>query len=116
MGAHEVIPILSVARHLLDFMVQGKITEADAPAIHLDATPIRTIGAPANIIPHFSPDALPAATIPICSGLRQAPINAGSHTQLLGLYGITCSGVLLTMEVGICKRAWQRARRYPASL
>ena len=90
MGAHKVIPILSVARHLLDFMVQGKIAEADAPAIHLDATPIRTVGAPPPSSPIFTPDALPAATIPICSGLRQAPINAGLHTQLLCLYGITC--------------------------
>ena len=28
-----------IARHLLDYMVQGKITEADTPTIRLDTTP-----------------------------------------------------------------------------
>jgi len=40
---NSFINFLLIACHLLDFMVQGKITEADAPTSH---HPIRTIGAP----------------------------------------------------------------------
>jgi len=40
------------ACHLLDFVVQGKITEADALTIHLDSTPSR-LSAPTSIIPLF---------------------------------------------------------------
>jgi len=39
------------ACQLLDFMVQGKITEAGAPTPRRH--PIRTIGVPTSIIPHF---------------------------------------------------------------
>jgi len=59
------------ARHLLDFTVQGKITDANAPTIHLDATPSR------HRCPHlhhpliFMPNALPAATLPNYPGLGQ---------------------------------------------
>jgi len=41
------------ARHLLDSMVQGKITEADAPTISLDATPSRLSVPPPPSFPHF---------------------------------------------------------------
>jgi len=34
--------------------------------------------------PHFTPNALPAATLPISPGLGQAPIYAGLHTRWLG--------------------------------
>jgi len=56
------------------FMVQGKITEADTPTIRLRATPSRLISDPPPSPPlFFTPDVLPAATIPIYPGLRQAP-------------------------------------------
>ena len=34
---------------------------------------------------HFTPDVLPAATLPIYPGLGQAPIYAGLHTRWLGV-------------------------------
>jgi len=52
-------------RNLLDFVVQWKITEADTSTIRLGATPTGL-----NI---FTPDALPAATLPLYPGLGQAP-------------------------------------------
>jgi len=59
---------------LLDFMVQGQITEADTPTIWLGATPCRLISdPPPSSLPHFMPDAFPAATLPIYPGLEQAP-------------------------------------------
>ena len=36
---HPLSTSSTTARHLLDFMVQGKITKADTPTIRLDATP-----------------------------------------------------------------------------
>ena len=60
-----MISILVIAHHLLDFIVQGKITEAEALTIRL--TP-----------PHpnyWCP--LPAATFPIYPGLGLASNNAG---------------------------------------
>jgi len=63
-----------IARHLLDFMVQEKTTEADAPTICLDATP-----PPSS--PHFMPNALFAATLPVYPVLGRAPNNAVLHTQ-----------------------------------
>ena len=41
-----------IARHLLGFM-QGKMTEADAPTIHLDATPTTLSVPPPQSSPHF---------------------------------------------------------------
>ena len=71
------------ACHLQDFMVQGKITEAYA--VHDNwRHPIRTIGVPTSIIPHFH------AECPFCrnrsnlSWLWQAPNNAGLHIRWLG--------------------------------
>jgi len=49
---------------LLDFMVEGKISEADTPTIWMDPPPSSPI---------FTPDALPAPTLPIYPGLGQAP-------------------------------------------
>jgi len=59
-------------RNLLDFMVHGKITEADTPTIRLGATPsgLNSDPPPSSLI--FTPDALPAATVPRYHGLRQA--------------------------------------------
>jgi len=63
-----------IAHHLLDFMVQGKITEADAPTVRLDATPSGlSVPLPPSITPHpiCTPNALSEATLPIYPGLRQ---------------------------------------------
>jgi len=64
-----------IARHLLDFMVQGKITEAGAPTIRLDATPSGLFVPPPPLSP-LSDIALFATTLPIYPGLGQAPNNA----------------------------------------
>jgi len=48
---------------VLDFMVQGEITEADTPTIQLDAAPTRLVSDPSpssHFI--FTPNALPATT------------------------------------------------------
>jgi len=62
------INFLITARCLLDFIVQGKITEADAPTIRLDATQSRLSVPPPPSSPIFTPDALSAATLPIYLG------------------------------------------------
>jgi len=48
------------ACHILDFMVQGKITEANTPPLS----------------PIFMPNALSATAVPQIYGLGQAPTNA----------------------------------------
>jgi len=54
--------------------MQGKITEADTPTIWLGTTPSRLISdPPPSSLPHFMPDTLPAATLPIYPGFGQAP-------------------------------------------
>jgi len=60
-------------RNLLDFMVQGNIIEADTPTIRLGATLSGLISHPPPSSPIFTPDALPATTLPIYLGLGQAP-------------------------------------------
>jgi len=54
-------------------MVQGKITEADTPTIWLGATPSGLISDPPPSSPIFTPDAFPAAGLPLYLGLGQAP-------------------------------------------
>jgi len=51
----------SARRNLLDFMVQGKITEADTTTIWMGATPSGLISDLPPSSPLFMPDALPAA-------------------------------------------------------
>jgi len=63
--------------HLLGFMVQREITEADAPTIQLEAVP-STLSVPHLYHPyHFTPDALPAETLPIYPNLGQASSMLG---------------------------------------
>jgi len=71
-----------IARRFLDFMVQGKITEADVLTICLDATLSRLR------VPHlhhpsiFMLNALSTAVFLIYPpGLGLAPNNAGLHTR-----------------------------------
>jgi len=49
---HHLSTSSITVRRLLEFMVQGKITEADALTIRLDATP-SGLSVPTSIIPHF---------------------------------------------------------------
>jgi len=58
---------------LLDFLVQGEISEADTPTVWLGATPSGLTSDPPPSSPIFTPDALPALTVPIYPGLGQAP-------------------------------------------
>jgi len=57
----------------MDFMVQGKITEADIPTNRLGATPSGIISNPSPSSPIFTPNVLPAATLPLYPGLGEAP-------------------------------------------
>jgi len=68
------------------YVYQGKIMEAEEPTVRVGATPSETNGAPTSIFPppNFTPDALPAAILPIYPGLGQAPTYAGLHTRWLG--------------------------------
>jgi len=60
--------------HLLDFLEQNKITQADAPTIWMDCHPIQTNWCLHLCHPHhFMQDALPYLTLPIYPGLGQAP-------------------------------------------
>jgi len=72
--------------HLLGFMEQGKITEADAPTICLDGTPSGLSVPPGHLHrpPIITPNALSVATLPIYPALGQARNNVGLHTQWLG--------------------------------
>jgi len=58
---------------LLDFMEQGKITEAGTSTIRLGVTSSGRISDPPPSSPIFTPDALPAANLPLHPGLKQAP-------------------------------------------
>jgi len=58
---------------ILNIKRMGKITEASALTIQLDATPSGRPMPPPPHPPSFTPDALPAATLPIYPGLGQAP-------------------------------------------
>jgi len=54
--------------------LQGKITQADTLTIWLGATRSGLVSdSPPSTPPIFTPDALPAATLPIYPGLGQAP-------------------------------------------
>jgi len=70
---------------LLDFMVQGKITEAETPTIRKSATPSGPISDPPPSYPHFY------AGCPSCHNLTTLPWlgtgtkYAGLHTQWRGL-------------------------------
>jgi len=72
-----------IARRLLDFMQQGKITEADAPTIRLDATPSWLSVPPPPSSPIFTWNAIFVTTVPIYPGLGQALNNDGLHSQWL---------------------------------
>ena len=71
------------ARHLLDFMVQGKITATDTPTIRLNATPSGLSMPHLHHPPIFTPNALSAASLAIYPGLAQAPNNVGLHSRRL---------------------------------
>ena len=62
-----------VRRDLLDFVVPGKISEADTLTIRLGATPSGLISYPPRSSPIFMRYALRAATLPIYPGLGQTP-------------------------------------------
>jgi len=59
-------------RNLLDFILQGEISEADTLTIQLGTTPSGLINDPPPSSPIFVPDALPSATLSIYPGLGQA--------------------------------------------
>jgi len=74
---HPLSTSSTTARHLLDFMVQGKITKAHTPTIRLDATPSGLSVPPSpSSPPIFMPNALSAAIPSIYPGVGQAPNNA----------------------------------------
>jgi len=67
------LPGCASARNLfLDFMVQGKTTEADTPTIRLGATQSGLISDPPPSSPIFTLDAPPAANLPLYPSFGQA--------------------------------------------
>ena len=62
---------------------QRKIMEAEKPTVWVGATPPELTHPHHHNPPHFTPDALPVATLRIYPGLGQAPIYAGLHTRWL---------------------------------
>jgi len=75
-----------IAHNLLDFVVQQKETEAEAPIIRLDSTSSRlSVPPPPSSPPIFMTNALSATTFQIYPGLGQAPNNAGLHIRRLAL-------------------------------
>jgi len=71
----------------LDFMVQGTIMEAEALLVRADANPSKLMVPLHPSSPIFTSNAIPAATLPICPGLGQAPNYDGFvHTQWLRSY------------------------------
>jgi len=89
-----------IARHLKDFMVQGKITEADAHTIRLDATPSGLSVPPPPSSPILMPSALSVATLTIYPGLGQAPNNAGC--TLGGLVELTEEKIQVYVGIVFC--------------
>jgi len=72
---------------LLDFMMQGKIMEADTPTIRLGTTSSGLISDPPPSSPIFTPDALPAATNLSC--LETGAKYEGLHIQCYYATNIT---------------------------
>jgi len=72
-----------IARHLLDFMVQGKITATDALTVRLNATPSGLSMPHLHHPPIFTRNALSAVSLAIYPGLAQAPNNVGLHSRRL---------------------------------
>jgi len=72
-------------------MVQGKITGVDTPTVQLGATPSELSASHLHQPPIFTPDALPAATLPIYPGLEQGQEYAGLQTLWLGSYPVACN-------------------------
>ena len=72
----------SARRNLLfDFMVQGKITEADTLTVQLGATPPRLISDPRASSPHFNAGCPSCHNPPTLSWLGTCTKYAGLHTQ-----------------------------------
>jgi len=93
------------------FMVQGEITDADTSTIRLVTTLSALISSPPPSSPHFTPDALPAATLPLYPGLRQAPnmlacipsgmVYSNSNSKVLILHPIPVDRGHITKQIQI---------------
>ena len=84
--------------------MQGKILEADTLTIWLDATPSRLISDPPPSSPIFTPDALPAAILPIYPFLGQTPnLLAGIPSGLV--VNIQCNEINLSFKFSV--REWR---------
>jgi len=82
---HPLSTFSIIACHLLDFIVQGKITEADTLTVRQDATHMDYHCPHVHHPPiFFTQNALSGTTLPIFPGFEHAPNNAGLHTQWLG--------------------------------
>jgi len=74
-------------RNLLNFMVQGEITEANTLTIRLGAIPCGLISDPAPSFPHFCAGCPSCRNRPNLSWLGTGTKYAGLHTQWLGCLG-----------------------------
>jgi len=68
---------------LLDFMVQGKISETDTPTIRMGATPSELIRDPSPSFLHFYAGCPSCRNPPNLSWLGTGTKYAGLHTQWL---------------------------------
>jgi len=86
------------------FMVQWKITEADTLTIRLGTTPSGLISdPPPSSPPFFTPDALPGITLPIFSGLGQAPnMLACIPSGLVQWFNDNAYAIYLLQAIGHC--------------
>jgi len=77
------LPVSAGARRslLLDFMMQGKITEAETPTIWLGTTPSGLISDPPLSSPHFYIGCPSYRNPPTLSWLGMGTKYAGLHTQ-----------------------------------
>jgi len=79
------------ARHLLGFLVQSEINQADAPTIQMDATPSKLTGALTSAISTiFMLGAVPGTTLPIYPVLGQAPNMLACIPSGLIVYPVDC--------------------------
>jgi len=86
--------------HLLDFMVQGKVTEADTPSFRLGATPSRLISYLPPSSPHFDAGCPSCGNPPTLSwlGTNMLTCIPQKHYKIYRSYTITVIGKCHCLE------------------
>jgi len=89
---------VGVCHHSGFYEAWGRLIEASAPIIRLDATQSGPLMPPPLSSPNFMPDSLPAATLPIYPDLGQAPNMLDCIP--VGLAGPTATKKLIVIYLG----------------